>query len=191
MSTVETKWCRDCDTIKPASEFYANRQNKDGLATYCKPCAKARACASQAKDPEGTKEAKRTRWARFAEANPEEVKLRELRQRSAAKGLPEPDLTVEDLRTLRGNRCPCCRAIYGPSNRASIDRIEPAKGYTRGNVAYICEECNLLKGTKTAQELVEAARQREDTGMGKGSVWNYVALAIYTKHHAKLIPHDA
>lgn len=185
-----SKQCRDCGETKPASAFYANRQNRDGLGSYCKPCARARAYASQAKDPEATKESKRRLWTQFALTNPEAVKLRELRQRSARKGLPEPTLTVEDLRALRDDTCPCCGRAYAPGNRASVDRIEPAKGYVRGNVAYICEGCNLLKGTRTALELAVAADRRETTGKGKGTSENYLSLAMYAKHHAKAVSTD-
>lgn len=33
-----TKFCRRCGKVKPASEFSANRRNRDGLHSYCKPC---------------------------------------------------------------------------------------------------------------------------------------------------------
>jgi len=187
---ITSKQCRDCGETKPASAFYANRQNRDGLGSYCKPCAKVRSYANQARDPEATKETKRRRWAQFALANPEAVKLRELMQRSVSKSLPEPSLTVEDLRALRDDACPCCGHGYTPENRASIDRLEPAKGYMRGNVAYICERCNLLKGTRTALELAAAADRSQTTGKGKGTFENYLALAMYTKHHARNVSTD-
>jgi hypothetical protein len=33
-----TKRCRDCGEVKPASQFYAAKTNRDGLNSYCKPC---------------------------------------------------------------------------------------------------------------------------------------------------------
>ena len=33
-----TKRCRDCDEVKPASQFYTSRKMRDGLTSYCKPC---------------------------------------------------------------------------------------------------------------------------------------------------------
>ncbi len=36
---VEQKRCRKCKKWKAESEFYKKRQNKDGLAIWCKECA--------------------------------------------------------------------------------------------------------------------------------------------------------
>ena len=33
-----SKWCPDCDEIKPIQEFPRNRSQRRGLGTYCKPC---------------------------------------------------------------------------------------------------------------------------------------------------------
>lgn len=35
------KECRKCHVTKPADEFYAHKQNRDGLSSYCKVCLKA------------------------------------------------------------------------------------------------------------------------------------------------------
>jgi hypothetical protein len=37
-----SKWCPDCDCVKPFSEFPTARRNKTGRHTYCKPCHNAR-----------------------------------------------------------------------------------------------------------------------------------------------------
>lgn len=36
------KKCRDCGQLKPLSEFPPNTRNRDGRATYCRPCMSAR-----------------------------------------------------------------------------------------------------------------------------------------------------
>jgi hypothetical protein len=41
------KYCSDCRRWLPASAFTRNRRNKDGLAFYCAPCARARHLASR------------------------------------------------------------------------------------------------------------------------------------------------
>lgn len=33
-----TKWCNRCEQTLPVSAFSANRRQRDGLQTYCKPC---------------------------------------------------------------------------------------------------------------------------------------------------------
>ena len=42
-----TKQCKKCNQIKQATEFYTNKQMKDGLGSWCKCCVKERAAASQ------------------------------------------------------------------------------------------------------------------------------------------------
>ena len=39
-SNFDTKYCRNCNTIKPHCEFTKNKQLKDGLYSKCKECLK-------------------------------------------------------------------------------------------------------------------------------------------------------
>jgi hypothetical protein len=43
------KWCPDCDTVKPVSDFPKTRASTSGYHTYCKPCHNARGKASKDK----------------------------------------------------------------------------------------------------------------------------------------------
>jgi len=43
--TMTEKKCRDCGQIKPGSEFYSARANRDGLHSYCKKCQNRRTAA--------------------------------------------------------------------------------------------------------------------------------------------------
>lgn len=38
---LASKRCPRCGEAKPVSDFYRNRRTKDGLAAYCKVCARA------------------------------------------------------------------------------------------------------------------------------------------------------
>ena len=38
----QEKRCRDCEVVKPATEFVRRTRHSDGLETYCKPCARIR-----------------------------------------------------------------------------------------------------------------------------------------------------
>ena len=33
------KECKKCKEVKPLTDFYKNKANKDGLGSYCKPCS--------------------------------------------------------------------------------------------------------------------------------------------------------
>jgi hypothetical protein len=43
------KWCPDCATVKPLSDFVRNASQPSGFAGYCKPCHNARGKASKDK----------------------------------------------------------------------------------------------------------------------------------------------
>lgn len=38
---IAEKMCTKCKTVKPVTEFYKNRNSKDGYAWNCKQCSKA------------------------------------------------------------------------------------------------------------------------------------------------------
>lgn len=61
---METKLCSSCATVKPRSEFYADRRpsSSDGLRTECKECSKSRATTSRnAKNKEAPLTNKKTK----------------------------------------------------------------------------------------------------------------------------------
>ena len=44
-----SKWCPDCSSVKPLSEFVSNASSLSGWSAYCKPCHNARGKASKDK----------------------------------------------------------------------------------------------------------------------------------------------
>jgi len=44
-----SKWCPDCDTVKPLRDFPTTAANSSGVHTYCKPCHNVRGKASRDK----------------------------------------------------------------------------------------------------------------------------------------------
>ena len=93
--------------------------------------------------------------------NPLDARRRMLaRVKSRAKRLGIPfDLDIEDFSIPE--RCPVLgfhikpnsgrRRYFGDS--PSLDRIEPSKGYVKGNVRVISARANLLKSDATVEEL--------------------------------------
>lgn len=66
---MESKICFKCNVEKDVSEFYKNRRNSCGLASYCKPCQ----AANQ----------RRWRASNAEKANKSEQRRREIRNRTA------------------------------------------------------------------------------------------------------------
>ena len=110
------------------------------------------------------------RWSRKQQRNASRVRAKQ-------KGVPF-NLTLDHLNEIwpPDNKCPILgvpfvRGQGEPiSTSPSIDRIEPAKGYTIGNVQVISRRANLIKSDATAaqvmivaQYLVEKERERAST----------------------------
>jgi hypothetical protein len=50
--TKQEKFCRECNTTKPVSEFPRDKKHSDGYYTYCKTCMSVKAKAWYAKNGE-------------------------------------------------------------------------------------------------------------------------------------------
>ena len=88
------------------------------------------------------------------------VTLRKAKSRSKKKNL-EFNLTLADLISLKNNTCPIlgCEILYksGIDNKrsASLDRIDPNKGYVPGNVKIVSYEGNSLKNRNNFHSAVK------------------------------------
>jgi hypothetical protein len=79
------------------------------------------------------------------------------------------DLTNDYVYTLSHDLCPifCEPLSYGGTgkqvwNSASLDRIDPKKGYVQGNVAVISFKANTIKSNATSNEIFAVARWLSD-----------------------------
>jgi hypothetical protein len=68
MEEVKTKKCACCGEVKPATEFSPSKQNKDGLRSYCKPCAYAKIKAYYEANPDKRKEMARKTFQKHGKA---------------------------------------------------------------------------------------------------------------------------
>lgn len=99
---------------------------------------------------------------------PEVELLRRARERASRKGL---DFNLESPPTIP-ERCPALGLVLTPGGRRrdtspSLDRIDPTRGYVKGNVRVISDRANRLKGNRSIQEVqalsvVGASRRRSD-----------------------------
>lgn len=111
------------------------------------------------------KHAEQTDWNFFARKRAEErpwaARHTEIKQRAKKRGI-EFSITSEYLRSIwpSDNRCPVLGIEFNRGkcsvNRdcaASIDRIDPSKGYIEGNVQVISQRANRIKNNATVEEL--------------------------------------
>jgi hypothetical protein len=100
--------------------------------------------------------ARRARQTRNLHNNPIPTMLGRAKQRAKRLGVPF-DLSREDVAIPEN--CPALglklAVGYGRSGSASpsLDRIDPSKGYVKGNVAVISQRANQIKNDATAVEL--------------------------------------
>jgi hypothetical protein len=90
--------------------------------------------------------------------------LRRARHRARALGL-EFDLTESDI--IVPAACPVLgipiRVVQGQGKRPhdsspSLDRIDPKRGYVRGNVAVLSQRANRIKNDASAEEIGRLAK---------------------------------
>ena len=101
------------------------------------------------------------------EANPVVTKtaamVRDARRRAKNKNVPF-EIDLEYVRSIVNNHCPVlgialdwsCRRSETPSpipSSPSLDRIDPERGYVKGNVWIISHRANTIKSNATHEEL--------------------------------------
>lgn len=89
---------------------------------------------------------------RYHKKHPLRLKLKRIRLRAKKNGLPfnleEGDIEIPDMCPVLG-----IPIKQGYPNTASLDRIDPSKGYTKDNVRVISHRANSLKSNATVEEL--------------------------------------
>jgi hypothetical protein len=145
---VLIKQCSVCREELPVTAFYKRTTASDGLQSYCKKCADKQVEA-------------------YSKANPvmrqTNGMLCKARERAREKHL-EFNIDNEYVRSLVITHCPilgiplewsCNRGSgnFAMAGSPSLDRIDPAKGYVKGNVWIISHRANRIKSDATHEEL--------------------------------------
>jgi hypothetical protein len=143
---IATKLCYNCKTVKPISEYNKNSCRKDGLQYECKVC-----------QSEGN--------SKRARANPFAALLSNVKSRAKERGW-DFDIDEDYVRSLDCDICPYLkepiywRRGYGKHvsiDSKSLDRIDSAKGYVRGNLIICSMKANRLKSDLHPEELFHFA----------------------------------
>lgn len=126
--------CVDCKTVLPFSMFHKHKGCFSGVNTVCKICRKPNS---------------KSQWKN---TSPEQKMLQRCKTRAQSKGL-EFNLTIDDF--VIPNMCPVLLVKFNTSNdyTPSVDRINPQKGYVKGNVQIMSNKANRMKSDATLQEL--------------------------------------
>jgi hypothetical protein len=145
---VLTKQCTRCNEKLPVMMFYKDASRKDGLDHRCKKCMDKKRIKYEKTNPITSQT-----WSMVSKA----------RIRAKAKKL-DCNIDNEYVRSLVVSHCP----IFGipldwsrhrgngtvtTDGSPSLDRIDPSKGYIKGNVWIISYRANRIKNDATHEEL--------------------------------------
>ena len=128
------KTCTQCGETKDESEFYAE---KGRLKAECKACNNARNVTNSRKDPRGRMVAT-AKWRAKKYGIPFNLSKQDFVIPTVCPLLGIPIDTVGSKRS---------------DNSPSLDKIDPAKGYTTGNVWVISDKANRMKQNMTVDLL--------------------------------------
>ncbi|MGO4409460.1 MULTISPECIES: hypothetical protein [unclassified Brevundimonas] len=109
--------------------------------------------------------------------------LQRARQRAARRGLPfdlrRSDIVVPSICPALG--VPITLGVGRTPHSPSLDRIQPALGYVRGNIRVISDQANRLKGAKALPDLYAGV------GTARGSRrTDFICLAAYVERELLL-----
>lgn len=127
--------CYTCDSMKVFAEFGRNKNCSLGYDSVCRACRKLKSARDLLKQTQESKIYHR-------------AKSRAKRE-GVAFNLEHSDIIIPPL-------CPVFNVpfILGDTHwTPSIGRIDPTKGYVKGNIMIICNRANRLKNDATLEEL--------------------------------------
>ena len=152
---MTTKQCKKCLETKTLTEFHKNKRQKYGHANICKNC-RSQIQASGYK----------ANWFH---------QTCTLKQSYCKKHSLPFNLDREYLESIWTDECPVLgkpfvRHQKGHDFCPSLDRVDPSKGYVKGNVKYISARANRIKYDASAEELKQVLAYVEGaTTIPKGS----------------------
>lgn len=136
----EHKKCRGCQEVLPFDKFSKNKRTLFGLDTKCRECRK----------PQSKKD-----WEK---RTPEQNMLAAAKHRAKKYDVPF-NLELADI--VIPERCPVFLVPFARNDHnlcPQLDRIDPKKGYVKGNVAVISGKANRIKSDASAEELALVLR---------------------------------
>ena len=172
------KQCSKCKQVLPVEKFSRNPSTSDGLRSSCKKCQAQ--YARQWREDGGAEKVKQAYKNGGKEKKQSYIKanlvqtitsslVRGARSRAGDKNLPF-DIDLDYVRSMVGenaelaSHCPVFGVPLDWSrmrnnggkpvpNSPSIDRIDPERGYVKGNVWIISHKANTIKNNATHEEL--------------------------------------
>ena len=138
---IERRICPNCTRSFPASSAFFRINSRTGIATgKCKKCTSKKGTVQEQE----------------RKNDPRITALRYIKRNAKLRGLEfnitPDDLIIPDFCPILGIKLYWTKGI-ATNSTPSIDRIDPSKGYIKGNVQVISMRANTLKNNATVEEL--------------------------------------
>ena len=153
MSKNCVKYCSGCKSTKPIEQFSRNRVREDGYSSQCRLCVSLYDRARrESKIYERRKKSLAKTWR---QNNIAKQLLRSAKARAKLNNL-EFNLELSDI--IVPILCPVFGTLLKPNDRGmsdnspTLDRVDPNKGYIKGNIAVISWRANTLKKNGSVEE---------------------------------------
>jgi hypothetical protein len=148
------KLCSRCNKTKHIDDFSNCTKNGVKKHTYCKECRNDQIKISRQKNPEKYRNIE-TLWRHN---NPIKRLLICTRMSSRLKSLEhnidESDLLLPEFCPLVGIKIDYSAGNGKTMEKPSVDRIDPNRGYVKGNVEVISSLANTMKSKATPEQLL-------------------------------------
>jgi len=132
-NTETHKRCAACDTVKPRSDFYKNKNAYDGLQGYCKTCSVAKVRERHKADPKAHSEYNK-QWDK---KNPQKKRDNHLKWR-----LGIPYGTYERMFAEQNGRCAICKRTDSGSRVTQAFHVDHDES-TKKVRGLLCQQCNI------------------------------------------------
>lgn len=151
---VGKRFDRGCETVKRVLHRHGVQLRRTG--EYINGKKTGQPVSAEARERART--ASGSWWKSAKQKNPAKMKIYALRQRARTRGivfdLTEKDIVIPEFCPVLGIRLAQNRGKYGPAdNSPTVDRINPLKGYVKGNVQVISDKANRIKSNATLGEI--------------------------------------
>ena len=181
---MDTKTCTKCNETKELKLFNAQKNGKYGVTSVCKVCRseydknpKHKQRRLEYSRKRGYTDADRDYYAKRRVEEPEWYLHQSAKNGAKKRGI-HFSITIDDI--LIPDVCPifgwklemkATGSKHKPNDFSpSVDRIDSAKGYVKGNVAIISYRANIIKNSGTIEEhrrIADWMEEQDNADSGK------------------------
>ena len=158
---MSIKYCSCCRKTRPTRVFGFNKGRADGLADYCRDCARKASLEEYYSHKEEYREYKQEYNRRPTE------RYRQICRRSQKRGIPMA-ISKQDFITWYNEQpqnCFYCGVEFDDYKNnhlrgLTMDRIDNDKQYELDNIVLSCMRCNIMKGSwLSGKQMLDAANR--------------------------------